>query len=599
VALPRNRLADRIHEARKRFVLTQAEDRFEQGGSPAFPDPALFRVNSRRDIILSMAPRRARNPVLNLLNDPWLPVVRRDSRRDRIRPSQIAEYHAENPVIAIDWPRPDFRVATLEFLIGLLATAFPPDDRSWSRWWRNPPDPNRLDEVLAPFAAAFSLDGDGPRFLQDMEDLVSDPEPIERLLIDTPGESTVVRNTDLIVHRNRAISLGRAAAAMALYTFQSWAPAGGAGNRVGLRGGGPLVTMVLPGVAPTLWQTIWANVPAGGRAPSSEEMPRVFPWLTSTMTSEGKQTVTPQTSHPLQCWWGMPRRIRLDFVTLDSPSTCDLTGECDTVCVMTWRQRPRGANYAGWATMHPLTPRYRPKADGEWLSVHPQPGGVGYRDWLGIVMSNPDGTRLPAGAISTWRDRRRRDARITDTRLAAAGYDMDNMKARAFVETEMPLPAPAEKDSQLLDFLASDLVRSADQVASALRSAVRSALFIEGATVKFDTAVFTSIRDRLWEETEAPFFEMLEQAANRAEDYTCKRRPDWLKRLRGVALTLFDEAAPLTPEIGQTVAQRVSRARRFLGFTLAGYGKAGTELFTLLGLSLPETHETKNRWKAA
>jgi hypothetical protein len=56
VALPRNRLADRIHEARKRFVLTQAEDRFEQGGSPAFPDPALFRVNSRRDIILSMAP---------------------------------------------------------------------------------------------------------------------------------------------------------------------------------------------------------------------------------------------------------------------------------------------------------------------------------------------------------------------------------------------------------------------------------------------------------------------------------------------------------------------------------------------------------------
>ena len=31
-------------------------------------------------------------------------------------------------IIAIDWPRPDFRMATLELLIGLLATACPPRD---------------------------------------------------------------------------------------------------------------------------------------------------------------------------------------------------------------------------------------------------------------------------------------------------------------------------------------------------------------------------------------------------------------------------------------------------------------------------------------
>jgi hypothetical protein len=80
-----------------------------------------------------------------------------------------------------------------------------------------------------------------------MEDLQSSAEPIERLLIEAPGESTTSKNTDLLVHRDRVTSLGRAAAAMALYTFQSWAPAGGAGNRTGLRGGGPLVTMVMPG----------------------------------------------------------------------------------------------------------------------------------------------------------------------------------------------------------------------------------------------------------------------------------------------------------------------------------------------------------------
>jgi CRISPR system Cascade subunit CasA len=44
-----------------------------------------------------------------------------------------------NPVVAIDWPRPDFRVAALEFLIGLLATACPPRDaEAWLDWWQAP-----------------------------------------------------------------------------------------------------------------------------------------------------------------------------------------------------------------------------------------------------------------------------------------------------------------------------------------------------------------------------------------------------------------------------------------------------------------------------
>jgi CRISPR system Cascade subunit CasA len=195
--------------------------------------------------------------VLNLLADPWLPAIRRHTGRCVIRPAQIAEFHGENPVIAIDWPRPDFRIATLEFLIGLLATMFPPEDGDvWLGFWHDPPEPAQLDANFAPFTYAFALDDDGPRFLQDLEDLQSDAEPIERLLIEAPGESTTGKNTDLMVHRGRVASLSRAAAAMALYTFQSWSPAGGAGNRTGLRGGGPLVTMVMPGAAPTLWQTL-------------------------------------------------------------------------------------------------------------------------------------------------------------------------------------------------------------------------------------------------------------------------------------------------------------------------------------------------------
>lgn len=252
-------------------------------------------------------------------------------------------------------------------------------------WWRRPPDREALDAAFAPIAHAFVLDGDGPRFLQDFEALASDSLPVERLLIDlasnSPGE-----NKDLLARQGRIGRMSRPAAAMALFTLQSWAPQGGRGNRAGLRGGGPLTTLILPGEQPTLWQTLWANVPVGP-PPTLHDLPRVFPWLAPTVTSEDARVVTPITAHPLQSWWGMPRRIRLDFSTLSG--NCDLTGEADDALVVGWRQRPHGAKYEAWT--HPVTPHYQIKAGAEWLPMHAQPTGVGYRDWVGLVLDHPSG----------------------------------------------------------------------------------------------------------------------------------------------------------------------------------------------------------------
>jgi CRISPR system Cascade subunit CasA len=529
--------------------------------------------------------------VLNLITDPWLPVRRLHSGRNTIRPSQISD--ADDPVIAIDWPRADFRVATLELLIGLLATACPPrDPDAWLELWDEPPNPATLDAAFAPIAHAFALDGDGPRFLQDLEELASDAEPIERLLIETPGASTTRNNTDLLVHRSRIANLGRAAAAITLFTFQSWAPAGGAGNRTGLRGGGPLTTLVLPPSETSIWHLLWANVPCG-TSPPAADLPRVFPWLAPTITSEGARVVTPQNAHKLQCWWGMPRRIRLDFSAEGPAGPCDLTGMPDTVRVASWRQRPRGPNYAAWGRVHPLTPHYASKAGGEYLPVHPQPGGIGYRHWLGFVLQSADGLRLPADAISTWRRDRMRDTGRDAGRLIAAGYDMDNMKARAFVESEMPLPgAPDAAAKQRLDELATRLVRSADLVASLLRSAVRAALFSPGATVRLDAELLSSVRENLWEQTEVPFFDALERAASR--DVTEVERTVWRDLLRRTALALFDEAAPLSAFSG-SAAPRIGRARRNLIFVLTGFGKDGVALFEILGLSAAEPKARKRK----
>lgn len=531
--------------------------------------------------------------MFNLLTTPWLPIRRQHTGPGIIAPHQLTEAWNTDPVIALDWPRADFRIAALELLIGLFATACPPEDtNAWMDSWYAPPAPEALAAVFAPYAHAFDLDGDGPRFMQDHEDLVSGPEPIERLLIEAPGASTVGNNTDLLVHRNRVGSMGRAAAAMALYTFQAWAPAGGAGNRTGLRGGGPMSTFALPASQASLWHMLWANVPLGD-PPEPGDLPRIFPWLAPTIGSATGRTVTPETAHPLQAWWGMPRRIRLDFVPCDPAVPCGLTGQPDTVQISTWRQRPHGANYEKWGDTHPLTPCYRVKPNAEILPLHPQPGGIGYRHWLGLVVADGQGLRTPAPAITTWRDRAADvEAPRTPDRLLAAGFDMDNMKARGFVESEMPLPAiPDAGTRKRVDGLAEDLVRAADLVASVLRRAVRDAVFSPGASVKLDWELLSTVREQLWDATDQAFHHALAREAARAGPGSGDERRDWHALLRRTALDLFTAAAPLEAD-GNSLAKsdhaiiRILRARRALLFVLQGYSKDGVALFQLLNLPL-------------
>ena len=119
---------------------------------------------------------------LNLIEDPWIAVRLRDGSRHTIAPWQMAEPE----VVAPDWSRPDFDIACLELLIGLVYLADPPADVSdWKR--RKAPDPARLRERLAAFAPAFNLLGDGPRFLQDFEPVYAalkgaDDIPVETIL---------------------------------------------------------------------------------------------------------------------------------------------------------------------------------------------------------------------------------------------------------------------------------------------------------------------------------------------------------------------------------------------------------------------------------
>jgi CRISPR system Cascade subunit CasA len=176
---------------------------------------------------------------LNLLTDPWIPV-RTTTGPQIIRPDQIAQAG----VLMTDWPRADLNIACLELLVGLIYLADPP---LGSVDWRDRlADPIRLKEHLAPFTTAFNLGGEGPRFLQDLEVLKGEPSPLDMLFIDSAGSNTIKNNADLMVRGGRYPQLDAPMAAMALYTLQAHAPAGGAGNMTSMRGGGPMVCVVDP-----------------------------------------------------------------------------------------------------------------------------------------------------------------------------------------------------------------------------------------------------------------------------------------------------------------------------------------------------------------
>jgi CRISPR system Cascade subunit CasA len=546
----------------------------------------------------------------NLVQTAWLPV-RRVSGRGVIKPPELTTALATNPIIDLDWLRADFRFACLEMLIGLLATACPPaDEDEWQAWWRKPPSPEVLEAKFAPIASAFVLDGDGPRFCQDLEDFPGDSLPVERLLIDAPGEKTVRRNADLLVKRDRVMLLGRPAAAMALYTLQAFAPSGGAGHRTSLRGGGPLTTLVRPPQQDdsvcTLWHLLWANVPSA-EAPNAKDLPKVFPWLAPTRRSEGDigTELGSAQAHALQAFWGMPRRIRLDVRAALPGEVCGVTGEPDSVVVTGFRARPWGVQYADGAIAHPLSPTYVPKLGTKPLAVHPQRDGIGYRHWHQFVGSiDPDKRYKAAATVETFIQRKPLSSAgniWVEARLLIGGYDMDNMKARSFIEAEMPFFVIENADLRR-DFLelSRSLAQGATEAANMLRSAIRNALDIDDN----DRATVDDAWQRFFELTAGAFWTTLRDTIDdrtfRSHNVTA-REAVWKtaarRCLRDEACAVFDAVAPLDPLApdaagamhgGQWKPSPVVGARRNLGRGLAGYGNAGEALFRIFGLEGPD-----------
>jgi len=496
---------------------------------------------------------------MNLLEEAWLPVRLHNGERQWIAPHALAR----PDVAAFDAPRADFNGALAQFGIALLQTVAPPSSKAtWKARWQTPPDEATLQSWLAPWADCFVLDGHGPRFMQDLTLRPDDGEAVSiaNLLIETPGENTQKNNADHFIKRGTVEAMCPHCAALALFTLQVNAPSGGAGHRTGLRGGGPLTTLLVAPSTPeaprSLWHQLWLNVLPASTFESAtncdaalDEPHHRMPWLASLQVTQSTTGETaPQQTHPLQVYWAMPRRIRLDLETLAS-GTCDVCHRAGLPLVRHYVTRNYGMNYKG-AWRHPLSPYYTAK--DEKLPMHPQPGGLGYRHWLGLVWGMSDEKRQieAATVVSEFMLHAARGqlaaspgSSADHPQLWAFGFDMDNMKARCWYEAHLPLYDLEGCSPEAQTLLRNEVklwLTGAELAASYLRGAVKDAWF--SAEARGD---FSHVDAAFWHATEAAFYGLLRQTvADLRSDAPLDGQAmatRWLAQLQREVFRLFEE----------------------------------------------------------
>jgi len=496
---------------------------------------------------------------MNLISECWIPVRRADGSRQRITPWQLTDGVSDNPILAVASPRPDFDGALTQFFIGLLQTTCTPDEEQWWDWCEVPPSPAVLKERFESVAHAFELEGE-KAFMQDFTPTQLDKKfSVAALLIGSPPEDS---ETDLFIKQDAVRKLCPHCVAAALFSLQTDAPEGGRGYRTGLRGGGPLTTLVL---GKTLWETCWLNVLEKNRyLDSASSKPAAehdrFPWLAATRTSEEKPPAGVTTLvqvHPDQQFWSQPRRIRLQAEKC-APVFCDLCGKETGMVYRNFLTKNYGVNYDGFE--HPLSPHYT--KDKIRLPVHPRPGGIGYRHWLGLVESSADEMQRPARVIAQFRTLTRQDGD-----LWAFGYDMKSNKARCWYDARMPiLSSPKGLDYTFSD-LATRLIRAADKVAYDLRNFLKTALFGE-TKVRGDLSY---VQSDFWGATETAFYDHLRELRTTIpnDPLAYPVLESWLKILRDTAFTVFDRHSQ-TGDFDAVNPRQIARARNSLGKSLAG-----------------------------
>lgn len=476
------------------------------------------------------------------------------------RESQVTEFNA---------PRPDFNGSLIQFMVGLAQTTMAPEyDTDWEDILDNPPSVDEVKKAFGIFSHAFYLNGDDePRFMQDASSLDEKIHSIDSLLIEMPGDNTIKENKDHFLKRKTVSKICPNCAAMALMSLQLNGPAGGAGHMTGLRGGGPLSCLVQ---GRNLQETVWLNVLPkddffrGFSFEEKNEEKDIFPWM-DTLRKYGKEQpkITLLDANRLQIFWGTGRRIWLDYDNVQS-GECDLCGCTSEMLIEGYCTKTHGISYdSTWE--HTLSPYYQ--KDGVWIAHHLNPGGLSYRNWLGLIQNDRGENRRVAPVVERlYNESGLLKRRGISFKLWSFGYDLDKGKTRCWYESRMPLILVEDEYRDEYESNISQIVKTAGFLQSTLHSCVKEAWYSRPKD-KGDIGV---VKQRFWSETE-PFFynsigEILTEIRNEGDVSPVKL--NWLRRVNKYGLEeIFDFYTRLNYS-GEIDPKQVVKARkRLVAFT--------------------------------
>jgi len=474
--------------------------------------------------------------------------------REQIAPWQITE--KDDPVVALNTPRPDFNGAMLQFLIGLLQTAFiPSSEEEWLYRLENPPSPEDLKESFIKYVPVFNLNSGTGAFMQDFENVGGKFWPIEKMLMESPGENTEKFNKDHFFKRNQFEKICESCAAMALFSFQQNTQGFGSGHRVNLRGKGYLTTLVVidenfeSDFERKLWANIWLNVLEqdwfyrDGCSEGNKEISDIFPWMNKTRIStaikvdkktvyiEGGVGTYPESVNRLQLFWSMPCRIKLQIQNNDCK--CSLCNKSTKSVVNGFNIQKYGVDYLGdWR--HPLTPHFLDK-NGSGKTFKVPINGVHYQHWLGLSQK----TDFQIPAIVAERYLIRANSYKEQFRLFCFGYAIDGEnKARCWYETTYPLISVPDQIRLAFAGNVQILADASAEIAGYVRSCVKEAWFKRPGDAKGDVSY---LAQNFYQHTQPLFFGAVNQLKTALVEGSEKGvLQNWHSILVNAALKQFD-----------------------------------------------------------
>ncbi len=545
---------------------------------------------------------------MNLITDPWIPVIRKDGTSDTIMPWQIAE--TENPVIEINAPRPDFQGALYQFLIGLLQTCFAPEDEDeWEDYWKKFPEPTELMNAFGKVEDAFELDNsDGPAFMQEHPDTDKHYDifekaewlPVEDLIGGALSDNTRKNNKDLFIKTKESELISPYWAALALFNLQITGVLAWGKHRVGLRGNAPLTTLVIPDSDQCiLWQKIWLNViyqedidliPGDS---AKKELSDIFPWMGKTRTSPNKKPTSPSDANPIQHYWAMPRRIRLKVEPVKEKK-CDLSGEKLEHGVRFYKRIHDGVYYTnGW--VHPLTPYTRSAKNKFPKPIEGKYAGKGFRQWVSLnydEYADDENKKLRWGrslAVKHYYDEKKHKIAV-NTKLWCFGYDAVNANVKCWYESIMPTFQVPNDDVDALKDHVSEALQIAYQLVEALRFSIIRAWFrpqtdsngkkkwnhvISAINKTGHLSTYKNIEYDYWESLEEEFSAMLDKLIvyGQTPGKPLQIYVQWIKAIQKHCFNYFDRNA-LGEAVDERDLRRVVEAKSYLREALFPYKKS-------------------------